>query len=128
MFAAFDPEVADVAERHPRRSDAVLLSLLSVALLTAMTVLGATLVAAAVVIPAATARLWTSSFSSMLRFSSMLGAGGGLAGMVGSYHLDITSRPTIVVVHTLGFGVRTITRRGKGHRPYSTVISPFIDS
>lgn len=108
VFTSFDPDVAEVSGVRVARYDALLMALLAVSLLAAMTVLGATLVAAAVVIPAATARLLTSSFSRLLVLALGLGALGGAAGMVASYHLDIASGPTIVLAHTVLFGAASL--------------------
>ena len=105
VAVSFDPEVAAVGGLHVRRVDAVLLAMLAVAVLAAMNVMGATLVAAGVVVPPATARLLTHRFSRMLWLSTLFGALGGAIGMVASYHLDIASGPVIVLTESLGFAV-----------------------
>ena len=50
-------------------------------------------------IPAVIARMLTNSFTRMLWLSTAIGAVGGLVGMYLSYHLDISSGATIVLVN-----------------------------
>jgi ABC-type Mn2+/Zn2+ transport system permease subunit len=57
-----------------------------------------TLIAAALVVPAVVARMVTSSFATMLWLSAAIGAVCGFVGMNLSYHLDVASGPTIVLV------------------------------
>ena len=61
--------------------------------------------AAALVIPAAAARLLTRSFTRMLVLATAFGATSGFVGMIASYHLDIPSGPTIVLTGALVFAV-----------------------
>jgi len=105
LFTTFDPEVADVAGVDTERMDALLTVVLACAILVTMQVLGVTLVAAALVIPAATARMLTNSFARMLRYATAIGAVCGFVGMNLSYHLDVQSGPTIVLVAAAVFGV-----------------------
>jgi manganese/iron transport system permease protein/iron/zinc/copper transport system permease protein len=110
LFTTFDPEVADVTGVATARMDALLMLLLSFAILASMKVLGVTLIAAALVIPPVIARMLTDSFRWMLILSTSLGAASGLVGMYLSYHLDISSGATIVLVNFVAFaGVYAIT-------------------
>src|SRR3546814_6416130 len=54
--------------------------------------------AATLVIPATVARMLTSSFSRMLWLATAIGTSTGFLGMNLSYHLDIQSGPTIVLI------------------------------
>ncbi|GIX47123.1 MAG: hypothetical protein KatS3mg131_1334 [Candidatus Tectimicrobiota bacterium] len=101
-------QVAGVPTRRVRRGFAVVLAL---AMLAALQVLGVTLVAAGLVIPAATARLLTHSIATMLWLSPLLGALAALVGMYLSYYLDVASGAGIVLVATLGFAVALAWRR-----------------
>jgi ABC-type Mn2+/Zn2+ transport system permease subunit len=103
LFTSFDAEVAAVSGVRVDRIDALLMTILTVAVLASMTILGVTLVAAAIVTPAATARLVVNDFTRMLAVAVALGAAGGFVGMVASYHLDIAPGPVIVLVDGLGF-------------------------
>jgi ABC-type Mn2+/Zn2+ transport system permease subunit len=114
LFTAFDAEVAAVSGVRVGRIDALLMVMLTVAVLTSMKVLGVTLVAAAIVTPAATARLLTHRFTRMAVISVALGGIGAFAGMVASYHLDVAPGPVIVLLDGVAFATayawRTLRR------------------
>jgi manganese/iron transport system permease protein/iron/zinc/copper transport system permease protein len=114
LFTTFDPEVAEVSGVNVSRIDALLMLLLSFAILASMKVLGVTLIAAAIVVPAVVARMLTNRFATMLWLSTLIGALCGLSGMYLSYHLDVSSGATIVLVGFILFvAVFTVTgRRG----------------
>jgi manganese/iron transport system permease protein/iron/zinc/copper transport system permease protein len=67
-------------------------------IIASMQVMGVTLIAAAIVIPAIVARLLTDSFSTMLWLATLVGALCGLVGIYLSYFLDVASGATIVLV------------------------------
>ena len=98
LFVTFDPEVAEASGVPVARVDALLMLVLAASILATMNVLGVTLIAAALVVPAVVARMLTSSFSTMLWLSAAIGAVCGFVGMNLSYHLDVASGPTIVLV------------------------------
>ncbi|MCU1346870.1 MAG: putative metal transporter permease protein [Acidimicrobiia bacterium] len=118
LFATFDPEVAEVSGVNTARMDALLMMLLSFSILSSMKVLGVTLIAAALVIPAVIARLLTNSFAKMLWLSTGIGASMGFFGMFLSYHLNISSGATIVLV---GFAVFSVVFAITGRRRLSHV-------
>ena len=105
LFATFDPEVADVSGVRVARTDALLMLVLSLAILATLSVIGVTLVAATLVIPAVVARMLTHRFSTMLWLSTAIGAACGLVGMNLSYHLDVPSGTTIVLTGATVFVV-----------------------
>jgi ABC-type Mn2+/Zn2+ transport system permease subunit len=105
LFTTFDPEVADVSGIATNRVDALLMVVLAASVLATMNVVGVTLTAAILVIPAATARMLTDSFAHMLWLSTAIGAVCGFAGMNLSYHLDVTSGPTIVLTGSALFAL-----------------------
>jgi ABC-type Mn2+/Zn2+ transport system permease subunit len=98
LFVTFDPEVAEASGVRVARIDALLMLVLAASILATMNVMGVTLIAAALVVPAVVARMVTSSFSTMLWLSALIGAVCGFVGMNLSYHLDVASGPTIVLV------------------------------
>lgn len=117
LFATFDPEVADVSGLRVARVDALLMLVLSLAILATLTVIGATLVAATLVIPSVVARMLTNSFSRMLWLSTAVGAACGFVGMNASYHLDVPSGTTIVLTGAALFGaVLAVTGGGRLRR------------
>ena len=124
LFATFDPEVADVSGIRVARTDALLMLVLSLAILATLTVIGVTLVAATLVIPAVVARMLTNRFSRMLWLSSLIGALCGFVGMNLSYHLDVPSGTMIVLTGAMVFvivltatGGRRLSRTAANGRP-----------
>lgn len=114
LFATFDPEVADVSGVRVARTDALLMLVLSLAILSTLSVIGVTLVAATLVIPAVVARMLTHRFATMLWLSTVIGAACGLVGMNLSYHLDVPSGTTIVLTGaSLFVVVLTVTGAGR---------------
>jgi ABC-type Mn2+/Zn2+ transport system permease subunit len=105
LFSTFDPEVAAVSGVPTRRLDALLALMLAGTIVATMQVLGVMLIAAALVIPPVVARMLTDSFAPMLVISSIVGASTGLVGMFASYHLDISSGASIVLVGATVFAV-----------------------
>jgi zinc transport system permease protein len=102
-YATFDRELA-TADRQPVRSDDALLYMaLAVTIVTASKVVGLILVAAFLVIPAATARLLVRRFSSMTVVGVLLGAASVVAGLMASWKFDLPPGATIVVAQCLGF-------------------------
>ncbi|HVL93413.1 MAG TPA: metal ABC transporter permease [Acidimicrobiales bacterium] len=122
LFTTFDPEVAEASGVRTARVDALLMLVLAVSILATMQVLGVTLIAATLVIPATVARMLTNSFSRMLGLATGIGAVCGFVGMNLSYHLDVQSGPTIVLVGAALFaavfaatgtrGLRSLARTG----------------
>ena len=124
LFTTFDPEVADVSGVNTARIDALLMLLLTFAILASMKVLGVTLIAAALVIPPTIARLLTNSFKRMLIISTGVGAFSGLVGMYLSYHLDISSGATIVLVNFILFATAYTLTGAKRLNRQPTPIPP----
>jgi manganese/iron transport system permease protein/iron/zinc/copper transport system permease protein len=116
LFTTFDPEVAEVAGVNTARIDAMLTVVLACSILATMQVLGVTLIAAVLVIPAAIARMLTNSFARMLQLATGIGAVCGFVGMNLSYHLDIQSGPTIVLVAATLFAVVFVVTGITGRR------------
>ena len=99
----FDPDVADAYGVRLVRIDTLFALILAATIVSTMQVLGVTLIAAAVVIPAVIARLLNRSFGSMLVVSSLVGAACGFAGMYVSFYVGIASGATIVLVAAAAF-------------------------
>ena len=130
LFSSFDPEVADVSGVRVKRMDALLMLVLSLSILATLQIIGVTLVAATLVIPAVVARMSSNSFARMLQISTALGAGAGAVGMYLSFQLEIPSGTTIVLVNALAFlvvlavtGGRTL-RRAAGLDDHTDLPSP----
>jgi manganese/iron transport system permease protein/iron/zinc/copper transport system permease protein len=98
LFATFDPEVADISGVSTARTDVLLAVTLAATITATMNVLGVTLIAAVLVIPAVIARLLTDSFGRMLGISVAVGVFCGFFGVYGSYYLNISSGASVVLV------------------------------
>ncbi len=105
LFTTFQAEVAEVYGVKTQWVDTLFALILAAALIASMQILGVTLIAAALIIPAITARLLTDSFSRMNLLSTMIGALTGLFGMYLSYTIDIASGASIVLLQAATFGV-----------------------
>jgi ABC-type Mn2+/Zn2+ transport system permease subunit len=105
LFTTFDPEIARVYGVQTDWVDAGFALALAATIVASMNIVGVTLIAAAIVIPPATARLVTKSFGRMLVLSTLLGALTGFAGMFISFEFDISSGAAIVLLGTVIFGI-----------------------
>jgi manganese/iron transport system permease protein/iron/zinc/copper transport system permease protein len=116
LFTTFDPEVADVSGVSVARTDALLTTVLALAILVTLNVIGVTLVAAILVMPAVVARMLTDSFTKMLVISTVTGAVCGFAGMNLSYHLDVPSGTMIVLTGAVIFALTFLLTGVRGLR------------
>jgi ABC-type Mn2+/Zn2+ transport system permease subunit len=103
LFSTFDEEVAEVYGVPTHWVNTLFALILAAVIIVSMQVMGVTLIAAALVIPASAARLLTHRFGSLLWLASALGAGVSVVGMYASYYLDLASGATIVLVGTAIF-------------------------
>ena len=116
LFSTFDPEVAAVSGVNVNRIEAALMIVLSLAILATLTVIGVTLVAAMLVIPAVIARMLTDSFGRMLWYSTGIGTVCGFIGMYASYYAGVPSGTMIVLVGATVFVIVLLITGGRGLR------------
>lgn len=114
LFATFDPEVAEVSGVNVARLEALFMIVLSLAILATLTVIGVTLVAAMLVIPAVVARMLTDSFARMLVLSTVIGTACGIVGMYLSYFAGVPSGTMIVLTGAACFLVVLAATGGRG--------------
>lgn len=105
LFTTFNTEVAQVYGVKTEWVDTLFSLALAAALIASMQILGVTLIAAALVIPAITARLLTDSFNRMVILSTVIGMITNLIGIYLSYYIDVASGATIVLVQATVFGL-----------------------
>jgi len=105
LFTTFDAEVAQVYGVRTAWVDTLFALILAATLIASMQILGVTLIAAALVVPAITARLLTDSFNRMILLSTLLGAATGFIGMYISYYIDVASGASIVLLQATVFGI-----------------------
>jgi ABC-type Mn2+/Zn2+ transport system permease subunit len=116
LFMTFDPEVAPIFGICTGWMDALFALALAATIVASINVVGVTLIAATLIIPATTARLLTDSFARMLWLSAALGALAGAVGMYASYWLDISSGATIVLLEAGLFCAAFAWHLLRGHR------------
>jgi len=97
LFMTFDGEVAPLYGVPDRWMDTLLSLILAATVIASMQILGVTMIAAIIVVPAVTARLLTDSFAHMLLLATVIGTLCGLVGMLLSYYFDVASGATVVL-------------------------------
>ena len=103
LFSTFDSEAAKVFGIKTDVMQLVFSVLLTLAIIASMNIVGVTMIAAALITPAATARLMTDSFGRMLIYSLTVGAVSGVVGIYLSYVFNTASGATIVLFGALLF-------------------------
>lgn len=101
-----------VASAHGVRTrvmEILFTALLVMLVVTALRVLGVLLVAATLLIPAATATMTFRSFAHITLASAGLGAFFALVGLFVSFHRNVASGPAIVLVGTVVFALNLLT-------------------
>lgn len=112
LFIAFDDEVARAYNRPVDVLDAVLIVVLALTVVAGVRVVGVLLVEALLVVPAATAALWTLDFRRQVATSMALGAVCGATGLWLSFAFDVGAGAAIVLTAVSIFFVSWIARRG----------------
>lgn len=102
LFTTFDRRVAAAHGVPVGRYEALFALLLTAGIVASMRVLGVLLVAAAVVIPPATARLLTDRFDRLLPLAAAFGAVSAVPGMYASWYLEIAPGPAVVLTQAAG--------------------------
>jgi ABC-type Mn2+/Zn2+ transport system permease subunit len=113
LFSTFDEEVAEVYGIPTHWVNALFALILAAVILVSMQIMGVTLIAAALVIPASAARLLTHRFDLLLWLASSIGAAVSVLGMYASYYLDLASGATIVLIGTAVFLVAWLISPGQ---------------
>jgi len=118
LFTTFDTEVAQVYGISTAWVETWFALALAAVIIASIQILGVTMIAAALVVPAITVRLLTDSFHRMVLLSTGLGACSGLLGMYFSFYIDVSSGATIVLLQALIFCITLafVSRRRGGRR------------
>jgi ABC-type Mn2+/Zn2+ transport system permease subunit len=116
LFTTVAPEGAEVSGVRTGRVDALLAVTLAATITATMTVLGVTLIAAAIVIHAVIGRLLTDSFGRMLAISVVVGALSGLVGMYLSFYLDVPPGASVVLTGAALFVVAFVASGARRRR------------
>ena len=103
LFIAFDQEMAEASGIPARSLFFLLISLIALTIVVSLKAVGAVLVYAMILIPAATAYQLTRSMKGMMIVSILFGVFSSVAGMVLSFIMDIPSGAAIVLLATALF-------------------------
>lgn len=102
LFAAFDPEYAQIMGVKVQRLDMFYHGLLALMIVAGTQVVGIVLVNALLVIPASIARLWVRSLNQMVIVTPIVAMVVTLLGITVSFVSDLPTGPTIAVVAGMG--------------------------
>lgn len=110
-YSSFDRELS-ISDRVPsNRDDLVLSFLMALTIVLSVKILGIILLAAFLVIPAATARLLSRTFFSMTIVSIAFGITSCILGLITSYAMDLPTGATIVLVQSCFFVIFLFFRK-----------------
>ena len=104
LFTIFDREAAKVYGVKTNMVELTFSLILATVVIASMNSIGVTLLTAAIVAPAISARLITNSFNKMVVLSTILGVIIAFLGMYSSYFFDSASGATIVLYGASAFG------------------------
>ncbi len=102
-YATFDSELAKSDRLPVKKDDYILSILIAVSIVLAIKLVGIVLIAAFLVIPAASARLISGTFFRMTVFSVIFGVLSSIVGLIISYFLDLPSGATIILLQAVAF-------------------------
>lgn len=105
-------DIAEAEGLSPKRARLYFMLLLALVIAIAMKIVGILLITSLLIIPAATARRWSSSPEIMAILSAIAGAAAVTGGLFGSLKLDTPSGPSIVVAALAIFVVSLIPLGG----------------
>ena len=111
---AFDPDGAGALGVPAALADFLLLALVSVAAVAAIPAVGALLVTAIYVLPAASARLLTGSVSGLIALALALALAEGVVGLYLAYWLDVPPGPPVAVLGATTYALLAAAR-GAAH-------------
>jgi len=109
-LASIDPEYARVIGARPHRLRTLLLVLTALSVVSAVRVVGALMATALLITPAATALLWARSMTQAMAIAITVAALSVAAGLILSYHHDLSSGASIVLAATTCFALAWIAR------------------
>lgn len=116
LFVSFDEESAHAAGVPVDRMRTLLLVLCAVTVVVSIKVVGTVLVSAMLVIPAATAALWTGRWQRLLAGSAVIGLAAMGAGWTVSFSTNVAMGPAVVLVAAGIFAVSAVASKALSRR------------
>jgi zinc transport system permease protein len=112
-YATFDRSLAEADLVPVKRDDYFLSACIAVSVVAAIKMVGIVLIAAFLVLPAATARLLAATFFRMTLYSLAVGMSTVFVGLLVSYYSDFPSGPVIILCQSaLFFAIMLLRRKG----------------
>ncbi len=108
LLATMNSDLAHASGISPRREQLILTLALAIVVAVAIKVVGVLLIAAMLIIPAATARPFCKTPEAMAVTAAIIGCTASLVGLRVSYQLDTPTSPTVVSVAALMFAFSSI--------------------
>lgn len=114
-YAIFDPELAAISGVPVAVLEYLLLAQTAVVVVVAAKTLGVILVSSFVVIPAATARLISTTLARTTALAALIATLGTAVGLIAAYHLNTPAMATIILIHCACFATALVisSRRGR---------------
>lgn len=114
LYIAFDAEFARANQLPVRLFNSIMISLVALAIVVNIKVVGIILVISLLTIPQVTAGLYTKDFRKMIFGSIIFGFIGSFSGLMFSYYLDIPSGASIIValvlVYSIMWGIKRLLK------------------
>ncbi|MBP0481277.1 metal ABC transporter permease [Sagittula salina] len=111
VTATVSEDLAWAAGIDPRRERLVLMLALALVVAVALKVVGALLIGALLIIPAAAARPWSRTPEGMLAGAATLGVASALGGLWAAWVLDTPAGPSVVCAAVVLFALSVVTGR-----------------
>lgn len=105
IFILFDKETSKVYGVKGDLLELIFSLVLAAVVIASMNAIGVTLLAAAIVAPAISARMLTNNFLKMVTISTTIGIATSFLGMYASFYFDSASGATIVLCGAAAFGI-----------------------
>jgi manganese/iron transport system permease protein len=120
LVMSFNEEKAELFGLHPNRTHAVMLALLTIAIIGSFQTVGTLLVFGLLIGPPATAALLVRKVPTMMVTAAGIGAASVLIGLVISYHLGTSGSATMAIVPIVAFFV-VLTVKTLGEKRHISV-------
>lgn len=113
LTATLNPDLAQASGIRPGREQMVLTLTLAIVVAVAIKVVGALLIAAVLIIPAAAARPFARSPEAMAGLAAGVGVAAVLAGLAGAWRWDTPAGPSVVAAAAVLFAASNLARAGQ---------------
>lgn len=114
LASTVNPDLAEAESLRPERARLFFMLLMALVIAIAMKIVGIMLITSLLIIPAATARRFSSTPEIMAVLASVIGAVAVIGGLFGSLHFDTPSGPSIVVAALVLFVFSLVPLRRHG--------------